>query len=100
MTLTEIAKMGKAAVIIPSPNVVDNHQYKNAKELADANAAVVICENEINVDGRCRVCETVQSLYEHPEKRLEMGENIRSFAKENVEKTIYEVIVSLLENRK
>ena len=100
MTLTEIAKMGKAAVIIPSPNVVDNHQYKNAKELADADAAVVICENEINVDGRCRVCDTVASLYEHPERRLAMSENIRSFAKENVEKTIYEVIVSLLENRK
>lgn len=100
MTLTEIAKMGKAAVIIPSPNVVDNHQYKNAKELADADAAVVICENEINVDGRCRVCDTVESLYEHPERRLAMSENIRSFAKENVEKSIYEVIVSLLEKDK
>ena len=35
MTLAEIACMGKAAVIIPSPNVTNNHQYKNAKVLAD-----------------------------------------------------------------
>lgn len=100
MTLTEIAQMGKAAVIIPSPNVVDDHQYKNAKELADADAAVVICEDEIKVDGRCRVCDTVEALYEHPERRQRMSENIKRFAKPHVEKTIYEAIRSLLETYK
>ena len=41
MTISELAMMKKACVIIPSPNVVDNHQYKNAKVLADVNSAVL-----------------------------------------------------------
>jgi UDP:flavonoid glycosyltransferase YjiC (YdhE family) len=36
MTISELALMGKAAILIPSPNVTDNHQYLNAKVLADA----------------------------------------------------------------
>ena len=44
MTLTELAMMKKAAVLIPSPNVVADHQYENAKVLADAGAAVLIRE--------------------------------------------------------
>ena len=35
MTLTELAKMKKSAILIPSPNVTDNHQYKNAKVCGD-----------------------------------------------------------------
>ena len=42
MTLTEIARMKKPAIVIPSPNVVENHQYKNAKVLADAGAAILL----------------------------------------------------------
>ena len=42
MTLSELAKLKKAAILIPSPNVTDNHQYFNAKLLSDANAAVQI----------------------------------------------------------
>ena len=39
MTISELANGGKCAVFIPSPNVTDNHQYKNAKVLVDAGAA-------------------------------------------------------------
>ena len=100
MTLTEIAKMGKAAVIIPSPNVVDNHQYKNAKVLGDADAAVVISEPDLNIDGSCKVCEAVQSFYEDEALRERMSQNIRCFAKEDVEKNIFEAIKNLLETYK
>ncbi len=100
MTLTEIAKMGKPAIIIPSPNVVENHQYKNAKALADADAAVVICEDELNVDGQCRVCSAVEAFYNDEALRNRMSENIKTFAKEDVEKKIYETILKLLESYK
>ena len=100
MTLTEIAKMGKAAIIIPSPNVADNHQYKNAKVLADADAAVVITEDELNVDGSCKVCEAMKSFYENDALRESMSENIKEFAKADVEKKIFEEIKKLLETYK
>ncbi len=97
MTLTEIAKMGKPSIIIPSPNVVDNHQYKNAKALSDEDAAVVICEEDLTDDGSCKICQVMEELYENAERREKMSENVKRFAKENVEKSIYEAIISLLE---
>jgi UDP-N-acetylglucosamine--N-acetylmuramyl-(pentapeptide) pyrophosphoryl-undecaprenol N-acetylglucosamine transferase len=100
MTLTEIAKMGKPAIIIPSPNVADNHQYKNAKALADADAAVVICEDEIVDDGKCAVCEAMQRFYEDKDLRERMSNNVRRFAKPDVEKNIHEAICTLLDNYK
>ncbi len=100
MTLTEIAKMGKPSIIIPSPNVVDDHQYKNAKALADADAAMVICEDELNVDGKCMVCEAMERLYVDSELRRRMSENIKKFAKPDVEKSIYEAICGLLDSYK
>ena len=44
MTLAELAAAECAAVLIPSPNVTENHQYKNAKHLSDAGAALLIEE--------------------------------------------------------
>jgi UDP-N-acetylglucosamine--N-acetylmuramyl-(pentapeptide) pyrophosphoryl-undecaprenol N-acetylglucosamine transferase len=100
MTLTEIARMGKASIIIPSPNVADNHQYKNAKALSDRNAAVVICEDDLNTDGKCHVCEYVDKLYEDDSYRNSLSENIRKFAKDDVEKNIFETIEKLLNKKR
>ena len=100
MTLTEIARMGKASIIIPSPNVADNHQYKNAKALSDENAAIVICEDELNVDGKCRVCESVDRLYEDEAYRTALSNNIRRFAKNDVEKNIFETIEKVIQKKR
>ena len=96
MTLTEIAKMGKPAIIIPSPNVVDNHQYKNAKALADADAAVVITEDELSAEGSCKVSDAIKSFYEDEALRERMSDNVKAFAKQDVEKKIFETIENLL----
>ena len=61
MTLTELAMMRKAAILIPSPNVTDNHQYKNAKVLADGKAAVLIEEKDLTEE---RLRQAVLSLSE------------------------------------
>lgn len=100
MTLTEIAKMAKAAIIIPSPNVVDNHQYKNAKVLGDAGAAIVICEYELSEEGECKVCEAVDKIRLNAEYRASMERTIRSFAKDDVEKKIFDTILELAEGKK
>jgi len=46
LTVSEIAVSGRASILIPSPNVTNNHQYYNAKTLADAGAAVLLTEDE------------------------------------------------------
>ena len=47
LTLAELEAVGRAAVLIPSPNVAENHQYFNAMELQKAGAAVVIEEKDL-----------------------------------------------------
>jgi hypothetical protein len=49
MTVSELAITGKCAIFIPSPNVAENHQYKNAKVLYDADAAGLFEEKELTV---------------------------------------------------
>ncbi len=76
MTLSELAIRGRAAVLIPSPHVTEDHQYKNAKLLADAGAAIVCRESEI--DGKL-LASMVSELLENPNKRLRMEDSIKSF---------------------
>ena len=78
MTLAENACMGKASILIPSPNVTGDHQFKNAKVLADAGAAVVYRESEL--DG-ASLTAAVRRLAEDPNARREMEARIRAFAK-------------------
>lgn len=47
MTMSEVAAMRKPAIFIPSPNVTENHQYKNAKVFEDAGAGIIIEEREL-----------------------------------------------------
>ena len=49
-TLAELTAIGKPSVLVPSPNVTDNHQEGNARGLEDVGAAVVIVEKELSVD--------------------------------------------------
>lgn len=48
MTLSEIAEAGVASILIPSPNVTNNHQYKNAEYLKKQSAATVIAEKKLS----------------------------------------------------
>jgi UDP-N-acetylglucosamine--N-acetylmuramyl-(pentapeptide) pyrophosphoryl-undecaprenol N-acetylglucosamine transferase len=48
LTVSEIAVVGRASVLIPSPNVTGNHQYYNAKTLADHGAAVIMDERDLS----------------------------------------------------
>ncbi len=78
ITLAELACMGKASVLIPSPNVTDDHQYKNAMVLAKACAAVVFKESELTGE---KLIKEVASLATDKEKRGVAEANIRRFAR-------------------
>ena len=42
LTISEITAIGRAAILVPSPNVTGNHQYYNAKSVSDAGGAILI----------------------------------------------------------
>ena len=77
MTLAELAVRGKAAILIPSPHVAEDHQYKNARLLADAGAAVVYRESELD---SALLKNAVKDLLENENKRKRIEDGIRNFA--------------------
>ena len=97
MTVSELAMRKKASVMIPSPNVTDNHQYKNAKALADKGATVLIEEKEL-CDGAPE--NAVSELLSDGEKRRRMGEAVYSFSCTDANKVIYEEIKKLVLSRR
>ncbi len=97
MTISELALLKKAAILIPSPNVTDNHQYKNAKVLADAGAAVMLEEDRLTAGA---LEETVDRLLNDREARRVMAENFGSFAIKNANILIYNAIKDLVNSKK
>lgn len=94
MTVSELAMAGKCAVFIPSPNVTDDQQFKNASVLSVEHAAYVLREGEGMPE---RLCEIVSELIDNPDKRAEMEKKIKRFAKEDANKVIYNDILKLIE---
>ena len=100
MTVSELAASGKCPVFIPSPNVAENHQYKNAKVLADAGAAFVFEESELAGNVGVFIDAVSGLLSPDGEKeRLEMSENIRKFALSDSNDLIYNDIKKLLSEK-
>jgi len=97
MTISELAITGKPAIFIPSPNVTENHQYKNAKVLYDAGAAGLFEEKEL-VDGADLLVAEVEKLLspEGEARRAEMSRNIRQFAVADSNKLIYKDLCELV----
>ncbi len=58
LTVSEIASVGLPAIFVPLPHAVDNHQYLNAKFLADNHAAVILLQQDLTADNlRDSVCQ-------------------------------------------
>ncbi|MCR5783421.1 MAG: undecaprenyldiphospho-muramoylpentapeptide beta-N-acetylglucosaminyltransferase [Clostridia bacterium] len=91
-TLFELAAAGKASVLIPSPNVTENHQFHNAMTLADAGAAVVIEEKDLTDD---LFCETVDGLLKEPGRLRVMGEAAKTLAIPDSAERIADIIEGL-----
>ncbi len=89
ITLAEIAVLGKPSVLIPSPNVVRNHQEQNARELEKGGAAKVITEDVLTEN---TLYETISELISDKTLLDEMGENAKKFAKRDSLEKIYEII--------
>lgn len=89
MTISELALMGKAAILVPSPNVIHNHQYLNAKPLSDAGAALLVEEKYFAEN---KLTEAARELLENKDKRALLSENIRDFAIDDANKVIYGIV--------
>lgn len=96
LTLAEIAAVGRASVLIPSPNVAENHQYHNAMQLQKLGAAVVVEEKDLTGEG---LIEIVDRLTKDPAGLMEMGMKARALAQPDSLQKICDQLDKLLENR-
>jgi len=60
-TIAELLNLGIPAILVPSPNVAENHQYYNAKSLSDNEAAILIEDKELKKDMVKNVLEVLNS---------------------------------------
>lgn len=77
LTLSELAVLGKAAVLVPSPNVAEDHQTRNARALAGQGAAWMISDAE----AREGAVDKALELLDAPEKRKELEIAIKQRAR-------------------
>ena len=91
LTMAELAVTRSPSILVPSPNVAEDHQYKNAQVFAQSDAAVVIRDSEF---GEIWLQE-VRELLSHPTRLKELSHQIGSFAKHSAA----DEIVSYLMNQ-
>jgi UDP-N-acetylglucosamine--N-acetylmuramyl-(pentapeptide) pyrophosphoryl-undecaprenol N-acetylglucosamine transferase len=92
-SVSELCIVGKPVIFIPSPNVAEDHQTKNAKSIVDKEGAILLHEAELDTQ-----FETVfNNLINDDELQHKLSENISKLARENATKDIVDEIAKLLE---
>lgn len=92
LSVSELCLVGKPVIFIPSPNVAEDHQTKNALSVLEKNAALVIAEKDLEADFETKFSELVSS----EEMQKSLSQNIKKLAKPNATKDIVNEIEKLL----
>lgn len=91
-TISEIQLLGVPAVLVPSPNVAEDHQRKNALALADRDAAVMVPD----ADAPLQLGRVIAELMASPERRTTLSENAAKMALRNSDEKIVDCIYQIL----
>lgn len=92
-TLSELTAIGKPAVIVPSPNVTNHHQERNANVLAQAGGAVVLLEPVCSGETLYR---TTQDLLADEPRRKTMAQAMANMGIPQAGEKIYETLLTLV----
>lgn len=93
ITLSEIQAMGKPAILIPSPNVAENHQYHNAMALVNRGAAQIIEESQLSGE---LLMKKADKMLIDPENLYKISENSKKMAIIDANERIYSVVKKVL----
>ncbi|MCH5212760.1 MAG: undecaprenyldiphospho-muramoylpentapeptide beta-N-acetylglucosaminyltransferase [Oscillospiraceae bacterium] len=92
ITVSEIAALGKPSILIPSPNVVRNHQEQNAREFERQDAAEVITEPELSADV---LYSRIIKMLEDKDYLKAMNKNLKKIAKTDALTKLYELMLDM-----
>jgi len=91
LTISELAILGKAAILIPSPNVAEDHQTVNAMSLVNKGAAVLIRD----VEAKEKLVTEIESLLRDEVRKSGLESNIKYFARPEAAKQIAAEILKI-----
>jgi UDP-N-acetylglucosamine--N-acetylmuramyl-(pentapeptide) pyrophosphoryl-undecaprenol N-acetylglucosamine transferase len=92
---SELAIVGKPTIFIPSPNVAENHQTKNAQAFETKNAAVLLPEKNMNE----KFPEILKQLISDEKYTTELSENMKKMARPNATRDIANEVESLIQHQ-
>ena len=93
-SISELQLLGKPCILVPSPNVAEDHQTKNALALVNRNAAIMVSD----ADSQEKLVETVISTINDKEKLASLAENISKMALHNAAENIVNKVFELIDN--
>ncbi|HZL08522.1 MAG TPA: undecaprenyldiphospho-muramoylpentapeptide beta-N-acetylglucosaminyltransferase [Prolixibacteraceae bacterium] len=93
-TISELCLLGKPSVLVPSPNVAEDHQTKNAMALVEKQAAVLIPDSESFE----KLFNVTFSLLNDQPRLKSLSENIRKLSRPNAAKDIVDVILEVVKS--
>jgi UDP-N-acetylglucosamine--N-acetylmuramyl-(pentapeptide) pyrophosphoryl-undecaprenol N-acetylglucosamine transferase len=92
LSVSELSLVGKPVVFVPSPNVAEDHQTKNAMAYVSQRAALMLAD-EVAVE---KLAETIENLMKDPAEIKLLGENIKKLAKPDAAVAIVEALEKLI----
>lgn len=92
LSVSELSIAGKPTIFVPSPNVAEDHQSKNAKAMVDNDAAVLVTDSE----AREKLIDSAIALIKDEALKDSLSKNIKAMAKPNAAEDIVEEIVKLI----
>ncbi len=95
-TISELQLAGKAAILVPSPNVAEDHQRKNAMALVERDAAVMVPDSE----ARARLVDEALELMADPSRRSILAANAAKMALRESDSCIVDTIYRIIEEKK
>jgi len=90
MTISEIAQAGVASILVPYPFAVDDHQTSNARFLSDKGAAILLPQDELNVE---KLVGLMKGFIENKTRLAEMGTAARACAKPEALQQVTDLVV-------
>ena len=94
-SISELELLGKPSILVPSPNVAEDHQTKNARALSDVNAAILVPDNE----AREKLADNILALAADKARLAAMSENISKLALGNSDEKIADEVVKILNGK-
>lgn len=91
-TISELELLGKAAILVPSPNVAEDHQTKNALALSERNAARLIRDDE----ARAKLTDAIIELMGQPDQLKKIGEECHKLAEDRSDERIVDHINAII----